>query len=193
MRYQTVVFYLLLTFIASGCFITRQKEEVESPTLYPTLTRQPTPPLDLSPTEAPRLETACDSFQFEAHETWDIWYTPSLAFDAAEGDMIDEMLTLQLFCQWLQYFKVAHVDEKYRLNDYAIHHIEFSGLTRLAKEHKVESTAWVIYSVKPAQLLYSDWVAGNGTIDNEWVSNKSVIVGLYKNDGFYKMKLIQGP
>ena len=127
-----------------------------------------------------------------ATEKWSTEYIPSLPISSV-GNVPDDVMISRLCCQWLQHFKSIQADEKERLDDYVIHRVEFLGFNELAREQGVLSTAWLIYSVKPHQLLYSHWVAGNGVIKNGWISRKSIIVGLYTDKKFYKLKLIGGP
>lgn len=186
MKHRILFFYLLLTLIISGCFTTNQNEGLE------TQTQQPYPNISLEATYSASECAQYDNDQLTTKK-WVAEYVPSIAINSIDANTTDDVIIMQLFCQWLQHFKTTQAHENFRLNDYVIHRIEFLGLTRLAEEYNVESTALIIYSVKPDKLLYSHWVAGNGIIENEWVSNKSVIVGLYTNDGFYKLKLIGGP
>ena len=51
--------------------------------------------------------------------------------------------------------------------------------------------ARVHYSVKPVLMIYSDWVAGNGTIHaDKWIRDKELIVGVIREGNIYRLLLI---
>jgi len=183
MRYRLLLPYALLVLftIATGCLIKylgNQGQEIPSTSM-------------IFPLSSSECEKYIKGIQ-PITEKWSTEYIPSLAISSV-GNVSDDVIISRLCCQWLQHFKSTQVDEEDRLDDYVIHRVEFLGFNELAREQGVLSTAWLIYSVKPHKLLYSPWAAGNGVLKNGWISRKSVIVGLYTENKFYKLKLIGGP
>lgn len=86
---------------------------------------------------------------------------------------------------YLEGFKKSTNQDK-KLTDYTIEKID------LAKETKQGLTFHVVYSVLPANIQFSVWQEGNGSLDTGgWVRNKSgTATATKQKDGSYKIQNI---
>lgn len=78
---------------------------------------------------------------------------------------------------FLAKLKVINNSNSEKLLDYRVDKVEI--LTNSKKESLIELgytsndiLAYVTYSVKPTNVNTSGWTAGNGEIENEWITNK---------------------
>jgi len=122
---------------------------------------------------------------------WSIEYIATASVDALKQQSPKEIASY-LFDQWLNHSKASEAPLRYRLEDYQIREVELpENLEALAKEQSVDFVAAVTFSVKPTQVPYSYWVAGNGTVTEEgWIKNKFLLVGVVEKDVIYKLSVI---
>ena len=97
-----------------------------------------------------------------------------------------------LFCQYLDHFRSPEAAISQRLRDFQVDEIlSDERLEHLRNEFQVDFVAWVTFSVLPVQTAQSGWLVGNGEIsDDGWIRNKQLIVGFFKHDEVYEMKII---
>ena len=86
----------------------------------------------------------------------------------------------ELLDRWLDHFSAPEVGRKDRLTDYAIHEValESSG-----------EDQWLLrvsFSVQPA-APDSNWIAGNGVMEDSWIRNKLLFVTVIQEDGVYRL------
>jgi len=141
------------------------------------------------------LNSLCPSiliaWQTETSGSWPPTPAAALAIKSAEN-LSDEDLSGALFCQYLEKHKHSQVDIAQQLTDYQVHQISADeSLQELLLENQVEYLSWVSFSVLPAQEFSSWWVAGNGEVSNDgWIRHKSLIIGIFKNNENYILKII---
>jgi hypothetical protein len=118
-------------------------------------------------------------------------YTATASIDSLKQQSSKEIVGY-LFDQWLNHSKLLEAPLRYRLDDYQIREVELpENLEALAKAQSVDFVAAVTFSVKPTQVPYSYWVAGNGTVTEEgWIKNKFLLVGVVEKDAVYKLSVI---
>jgi len=52
----------------------------------------------------------------------------------------------------------------------------------------------IVFSVKPAKMMNTDWISGNGEIQADWVRNKVLVVKVFEDGGVWHLKIIgSGP
>ena len=122
---------------------------------------------------------------------WFPTLTATLPIETGER-LSPEEIGIALFCQYLENYKSPQADISQRLNDYSVYHApRDERLQHLRNEFQVDFIVWVSFSVLPTRTMYSGWAAGNGEISNDgWIRNKSLIVGIFKHEEVYEMKII---
>jgi hypothetical protein len=108
------------------------------------------------------------------------------------GILSAEEIAVALFCQYLEHYTSPEADISMRLIDYQVYKAPLDErLQFLRREFNVDFIAGISFSVLPTRIMYSGWVAGNGEISNDgWIRNKFLIVGIFKHDEVYEMKII---
>jgi hypothetical protein len=125
-------------------------------------------------------------------DQWTAEFTPSLPVDALRNATQAQIVTT-LFDLYLNHYKFLDADTRYRLDEYEIYNVEFTSpdLEEMAKKHGADFAAGVFFSVRPTVLMYSHWLAGNGTpTDIGWVEGKYLIVAVDKDNGVYMLQII---
>jgi hypothetical protein len=99
-----------------------------------------------------------------------------------------------LFTLWEDYMQRCQftlLDDRQRLVEYEIVEVkEDSGLIALRQEKGLDLVGTVVFSVRPVQMEYSDWVAGNGEIQSEWVRSKFLFIGFSKDGDAVHLRII---
>ena len=96
-----------------------------------------------------------------------------------------------LFQQWLEGFRSSKTPGRERLEQYRIHHVEIrEDVQHLTGEPGADYVAVMTFSVKPVEMSGSDWIAGNGSIGQNWVRNKLLIVRVTKEARLYKLEVL---
>ena len=119
-------------------------------------------------------------------------YTATIPVSETLG-MNQETIIRTLFDRYLNYFKTEPVSPYERLDDYEIASVDLDPRiqTLATIEKRADYVAWVNYSVKPVLMMYSDWVAGNGTLHaDKWIRDKILIVGVVHEGSNYRLVLI---
>ena len=94
----------------------------------------------------------------------------------AETAGLDETGILRaLWVDYMQRCQSPYLAENERITDYEIVSIQAGFIT---------------FSVQPAKMLYSDWVAGNGEIQGDWVRNKGLFVRVFEEGGAWHLKML---
>lgn len=172
-------------------------------TTVPDIPATNSPHPDIIHTQSVRKETsvptkatsACSgipiSWQATPSAEWLPIITTTLPLKTAEI-LSSEEIALALFCQYLENYKSPQADISQRLNDYQVYNAPLDErLQNLRQEFFVDFIAWVSFSVLPTRIMYSGWAAGNGDISNDgWIRNKLLIIGIFKHDEVYEMKII---
>ena len=126
-----------------------------------------------------------------AQNGWTPEYTATVSIASVSQASPEEIANL-LFTQWLEHFKTSDADSRNRIDEYVITKVEIpANSTSLAQEQDLGFVATVLFSVKPTILMYSNWVAGNGIIDDQnWKRDKFLFIGVVKEDDIYRLKII---
>ena len=144
------------------------------------------PPLIPSPQVAPPPGIVAVSTP--ASET----YTATIPVSETLG-MSRETIARALFDRYLNYYKSEPLHPNARLDDYQIVSVDLDPRiqTLATIEKRADYVARVNYSVKPVLMIYSDWVAANGTIHaDKWIRDKELIVGVIREGNIYRLLLI---
>jgi hypothetical protein len=119
-------------------------------------------------------------------------YTATIPVSETLG-MDQETIIRTLFDRYLNYFKAEPLPPNIRLDDDEIASVDLDPRiqNRATIENRADYVAWVKYSVKPVLMMYSDWVAGNGTLHaDKWIRDKALIVGVIREGNIYRLSLI---
>jgi hypothetical protein len=119
-------------------------------------------------------------------------YTATLPISETLG-MSRGFITRALFDRYLNYYKSEPLQPNIGLDDYQIVSVDLDPRiqTIAIVEKRADYVARVHYSVKPVLMIYSDWVAGNGTIHaDKWIRDKELIVGVIREGNIYRLVLI---
>ncbi len=111
---------------------------------------------------------------------------------AAETTGLDDTGILRaLWEDYMQRSQFILLDVHNRIIEYEILDVKAdASFGSLGQEQGVEIAGTVTFSVRPAQMEYSNWVAGNGTIDGEWVRSKFLFIGAIKDGTAIHLKII---
>ena len=177
----------------SAVTFTTVPDNTATNTPHPTIIHTPLVPTEISvPT---KVTSACPgisiSWQATPSAEWLPTITATLPIKTAEV-LSSEEIALALFCQYLENYKSPQADSSMRLIDYQVYKAPLDErLQFLRREFNVDFIAGISFSVLPTRIMYSGWVAGNGEISNDgWIRNKFLIVGIFKHDEVYEMKII---
>lgn len=109
----------------------------------------------------------------------------------AGGLLSPEKITIALFCKYLESYKNPQAHIYQRITDYKVYNaVSYVWLQHWLKDGNVDFVVDLNYSVLPSTDEPSDWWAGNGEISkDEWIRNKQQVVGFFKHDEVYEMKL----
>ncbi len=112
--------------------------------------------------------------------------------EAETAGLDDDQILQKLWQVVLESSKSDQILERQRLIDYEIHNIQSDEqlANRLQQESGLDAAAWVIYSVRPLYIRGSEWVAGNGEIDGDWVRNKQLIIGFKREAGMITLRVM---
>jgi hypothetical protein len=103
---------------------------------------------------------------------------PQLPVADIEG-MTQEDVAAWLMSAYLDHFTCPEIDDLSRLVDYQI-----EG-TSLQSRGDLQFTVQVTFSVQPVLGTNSNWIAGNGELDDPWVRNKMLFVTVVLQDDEY--------
>lgn len=92
-----------------------------------------------------------------------------------------EDVAVKLVGRWLSKFKGGEVSWASRLEDYKIKRIDVA-------RSRDDLVASATFSVKPTRWSYSNWQAGNGTAEGEWIRDRSTRFLITKAEGGYKLQ-----
>jgi hypothetical protein len=122
---------------------------------------------------------------------WSAEYTPSVSTEEMSGKKPEEIVR-SLVDRWLNHFKTAAADSDYRLDGYEIKSVDLSEQWRLfVNDGSLYLVASIHLSVKPSMLVDTSWAAGSGEISGDgWIRNKSLIVGVIKDDKVYILRIV---
>jgi hypothetical protein len=107
--------------------------------------------------------------------------------------MSREAIVRALFDRYLNYYKSEPLPPNASLDDYQIVSVDLDPRlqTMATIEKRADYVARVIFSVKPALMIYSNWVAANGAIHaDKWIRDKELIVGVIRAGNIYRLSLI---
>jgi hypothetical protein len=176
---------LLLT----GCSVAVAPQNATAPSII-TLTMTPTFTLTATATHDPNLDVPT---RIPARNGWKPDYVSVIPIASLDTKSQSEIAYL-LFDSLLAHFKTPDADSRNGLVDYAILNVQAEPdlYSQLAVEQEVDFVATAIYSVRPTILMYSNWVAGNGDVafQSGWINQKSLFIGIYHENGTYRIKIL---
>jgi hypothetical protein len=177
----------------SAVTFTTGPDNTATNTPHPTIIHTPLVPTEIFvPT---KVISACPgisiSWQATPSAEWLPAITATLPVKTA-GILSAEDIAVALFCQYLEHYKSPQADISMQLIDYQVYKAPLDEkLQFLRREFNVDFIAGVLCTVLPTRILYSGWAAGNGEISNDgWIRNIFLIVGIFKHDDVYEMKII---
>ncbi len=100
----------------------------------------------------------------------------------------DNGILRALWEDYMQRSQFTLLDAHNRIIEYEILDVKADAGSGL--QQKMDIMGSVTFSVRPVQMEYSDWVAGNGEVDGEWVRSKFLFIGAIKDGSAVHLKII---
>jgi hypothetical protein len=96
-----------------------------------------------------------------------------------------------LWEDYMQRCQFTLLDDHQRLVEYALADIqEAASLDSLRQEQGLDMLGTVAFSVRPPAMQFSDWIAGNGEVQGDWVRNKFLFIGAIQDSAAVHLRII---
>ncbi|MBN1120673.1 MAG: hypothetical protein JXJ17_06310 [Anaerolineae bacterium] len=130
-----------------------------------------------------KLKANGEVHEIEPYEGMETGHTcgpenPQLPVADIEG-MTQEDVAAWLMSAYLDHYLCPEIDDLSRLVDYQI-----EG-TELQSRGDLQFTVMVTFSVQPVMGIDSNWIAGNGELDDPWIRDKMLFVTVELQDDVY--------
>ncbi len=125
---------------------------------------------------------------FGCRDTFD----PVDTLTTAEINGLDDSGILRaLWVDWMNRYRSSFLEDRVRLTDFDVNQVtQDDGLSEVVDRTGLTAAGYVSFSVRPVNVLTSDWLISGGDVVGDWINNYSVVIG-YRHEGdFYRLVII---